>query len=66
MDINYDNIANVLYISFGKPEPCVAEEIGNGGFIRRSIQDNEITGITILDFNARLNQGEEDGYLRYV
>ncbi len=53
MEINYDEIADVLYISFGKPSPGLAEEISEGDFVRKNSDTNEIVGITILDFQRR-------------
>jgi len=40
-----------LYISFGKPEKAVSEEIDAHIILRRQPQTERITGITILNFS---------------
>jgi len=52
IDLNYDEEADVLYISFGKPRKATdSVEVEDGGIYR--IADNEIVGITITNFKAR-------------
>lgn len=52
IDLDYDEEADVLYLSFGKPrEAKDSVEIENG-VIYRTV-DNEVVGITITDFKAR-------------
>jgi len=52
IDLDYDEEADVLYISFGKPrEAKDSVEIEEGVIYR--IADNEVVGITITDFKAR-------------
>jgi len=52
IDLDYDEEADVLYISFGKPREAVDSiEVEDGVIYRTS--DNEIVGITITDFKAR-------------
>ncbi len=52
IDLDYDEEADVLYISFGKPREAVDSIEVEDGVIYR-ISDNEIVGITITDFKAR-------------
>lgn len=52
IDLDYDEEADVLYMSFGKPrEARDSVEVEHGVIYR--IADNEIVGITITDFKAR-------------
>lgn len=45
----YDKVADVLYITFGKPREAIAEEFGDGIFLRFNKARDELLGITILD-----------------
>jgi len=52
IDLDYDEEADVLYISLGKPrEAKDSVEVEDGVTYR--IADNEVIGITIIDFKAR-------------
>jgi len=52
IDFDYDEEADVLYISFGKPrEAKDSVEVENGVVYR--LADNEVVGITITEFKAR-------------
>jgi uncharacterized protein YuzE len=46
---NYDAEADVLYISFGKPEDAEGIDIGEGTIIRIRPDSHEIIGVTILN-----------------
>jgi len=46
---DYDAEADILYISFGKPQRSEGVDIGEGTIIRIQPDTNEITGITILN-----------------
>jgi len=50
IDLDYDEEADVLYISFG--EPREAKDSVEDGVIYR-ITDNELIGITITDFKGQ-------------
>ena len=52
IDFDYDEEADVLYISFGKPREAKDSVEVEDGVIYR-IADNEVIGITIVDFRAR-------------
>jgi len=52
IDLDYDEEADVLYMSFGKPRIARDSIEVEDGVIYR-IADNEIVGITITDFKAR-------------
>lgn len=53
---DYDEMEDVLYVSFGKERPGVETEVYNGVFIREDPQTNEVVGFTIMDFK-RINVG---------
>ena len=49
----YDEEADVLYISVGKPRPAVGTDIGEGVIVRYNQKRSEVVGITILGFRTR-------------
>jgi len=49
IEFDYDEEADVMYISFGEPKEAVTEEIGNIG-VRIDEKKREIVGLTILEF----------------
>lgn len=53
LDISYDDDADVLYISFGKPRSGIAIESSQGDLVRIDPYTDEIVGITLLDFKQR-------------
>jgi len=55
IDLDYDEEADVLYISFGKPRQAQDSVEIEDGIIYR-IANNEIVGITITNFKARTNK----------
>ena len=50
LDIDYDELSDVLYISFGKPKPAFGTKVGDGQIIRTDQDTGEVCGITIFDF----------------
>ncbi|MCF8360469.1 MAG: DUF2283 domain-containing protein [Prolixibacteraceae bacterium] len=46
---DYDAEADVLYISFGKPQNAEGVDIGEGTIVRVQTDTNEITGLTIIN-----------------
>lgn len=57
VDIKYDKTNDVLYISFGPPRPSFCAAENDDVFIMKDIQTGEYSGVTILDFSERLNDG---------
>ena len=51
-NIDYDDFADVLYISFGKPKEGMVCEVAVGDLVRVDPYTDEIVGITILDFKT--------------
>ena len=62
MKIDYDKIADVLYIAI-KDRPGIADEVSSGNFIRYGAGDGEIVGITIMDFKERFINTPDTGNL---
>ena len=55
----YDEDADVLYISFGKPQKSEVLDTGGDLLIRFDIKSSEITGFTILNFSTSKQDIEE-------
>jgi uncharacterized protein YuzE len=51
LDIDYDEATDVLYLSFGKPQPADDSEEVNDVIYR--FRENELVGITIPSFKLR-------------
>jgi uncharacterized protein YuzE len=49
----FDEEADVLYISLGEPRPAVGADIGEGVIVRYDEKKREVVGITILGLRAR-------------
>jgi len=49
----YDEEADVLYISVGNPRPAVGADIGDGIIVRYDEKEREVVGVTILSFRER-------------
>lgn len=49
----FDEEADVLYISVGEPRPALGTDIGEGVIVRYDEKRKEVVGITILGFRAR-------------
>ena len=50
--VDYDNEADVLYISFQRPQKATDSEMTDEGILLRH-RDNQLVGITILDASMR-------------
>ncbi|HBQ28035.1 hypothetical protein HX99_02345 [Peptococcaceae bacterium SCADC1_2_3] len=57
LDVSYDHDNDILYISFGSPRPsyCVTEV--DDIFIMKDVETDEYSGVTIMDFQERLEDG---------
>jgi uncharacterized protein YuzE len=53
LKMNYDRAADVLYCSFGDPQPALSVEKDNGIVLRVNPETEQITGITIVNFFKR-------------
>lgn len=50
----YDEEADVLYISIGEPSKAVGVDIGEGAIIRYSEETKEVLGLTLIGMKERL------------
>lgn len=57
--LNYDSDADVMYISFGEPKKCHSTSLIDGIMVRFA-ENNELNGITIIDYNERTNRTDEN------
>lgn len=51
---DYDEEADVLYLSAGEPRSAVGVDIGDGVIARYDEERKEVVGITLLGLRARL------------
>ena len=56
LKINYDREADVLYCSFGDPQPALSVEQGNGVVVRMNPDTDEVVGYTIINFFKRFHE----------
>lgn len=51
---DYDEEADVLYISFGEPKPALALDLGEGVLVLYREEDGELVGFTIIGASEML------------
>ncbi len=51
---DYDEEADVLYLSLGEPRPAVGTDIGEGIVVRYDETNKEVVGLTLIGLRARL------------
>ncbi len=51
---DYDEDADVLYLSIGEPKPAVGVDIGEGIVVRYDETENQIVGLTLSGLRARV------------
>ncbi|HSF30394.1 MAG TPA: DUF2283 domain-containing protein [Candidatus Tectomicrobia bacterium] len=51
---DYDEEADVLYLSIGEPQPAVGLDIGDGVIVRYDEVRKEVIGLTLIGLRARL------------
>ena len=51
---DYDEEADVLYLSVGDPRPAVGVDIGEGVVARYDEANKEVVGVTLIGLRARL------------
>lgn len=51
---DYDEEADVLYLSVGDPRPAVGVDIGEGVVARYDEESKEVVGVTLIGLRARL------------
>lgn len=55
IELDYDEEADVMYISFGSPKEAITEEKGNVG-IRIDEKTKEIVGLTVINFKQTFSK----------
>jgi uncharacterized protein YuzE len=56
---DYDEDADVLYISVGQPRPAIGVDIGDGVIVRYDEANHEVVGLTVIGVRDRLLKGIE-------
>jgi len=51
---DYDEEADVLYLSMGDPAPAVGVDVGEGVVVRYDEGRKQVVGLTLLGLRARL------------
>ena len=51
---DYDEEADVLYISVGRPRPAVGVDVGEGLIVRYDEANHEVVGLTIIGMRDHL------------
>lgn len=51
---DYDEDADVLYLSVGEPRPALGVDIGEGVIVRYDETNKEIVGLTFVGLRSRL------------
>jgi uncharacterized protein YuzE len=54
IDWNYDEEADVLYLSLGKPRQALGIDVGDGVVLRYDEAAKEVVGLTLIGLRARL------------
>lgn len=54
---DYDEDADVLYISIGEPQAALGVDIGEGVIVRYDEGHNEVVGLTLIGLRDRLLAG---------
>jgi uncharacterized protein YuzE len=54
---DYDEEADVLYISIGEPRPALGVDIGEGVILRYDEAKKEVVGLTLIGLRERLQKG---------
>ena len=64
IDWEYDEEADVLYLSVGTPKPAVGVDIGEGVVVRYDEVNNEVVGLTVLGLRERVTKEKAISSLR--
>lgn len=59
---DYDEDADVLYLSIGVPRQGVGIDIGEGLVVRFDEEEREVVGLTVLGLRSRLLKGLDFGH----
>ncbi|HBC94325.1 MAG TPA: hypothetical protein DCZ10_15860 [Pelotomaculum sp.] len=56
LTLNYDKEHDVMYVSLGAPKPSYCDDDIEGVLIRRSLESNRLSGVTIMDFSRKTKE----------
>ena len=56
MNLHFDAKSDVLYCSFGEPQPAIGVEVDEGIVVRHHPETDAVVGITVVDFLRRFQQ----------
>jgi uncharacterized protein YuzE len=56
LDWKYDSLADVLYVSVGKPRKAIGIDIGQGVVVRYDEARREVVGLTVLGVRQRVTE----------
>ncbi len=62
IQLDYDDIADVLYVSFGKPQRAKTNPITDADLVRFDPQTEEVVGITIIAYKERYSPKKPKKY----
>ena len=62
IQLSYDDSADVLYVSFGKPQRAKTDPITDADLVRYNPQTQEVVGVTIIAYKERYNASEPNTY----
>lgn len=51
---DYDEEADVLYVSFGEPRPAIGIDAGDGVIVRYDETVGRVVGLTVVGLRARI------------
>ena len=51
---DYDEDADVLYVSIGEPRPATGVDIGEGTIVRYDEKSKEVVGLTLIGLRQRV------------
>jgi len=58
---DYDEEADVLYLSVGDPQKALGVDIGEGLVVRMDASEKEVVGLTVVGLRSRLLQNLPSG-----
>jgi len=61
IDWDYDEQADVLYLSIGAPKKAIGMDIGDGVILRYDEAHNEIVGLTLVGLRERIAKSSAQG-----
>lgn len=53
LQFRYDEISDVLYISFGNPRPGYSKELSDGILVRYDFVTKKIIGFTVINYSRQ-------------